>query len=540
MKERVLTGRKFLLSLSALLALVFLVAFFSPAAAASRQIALIPAGGKVLLLEEWGGDCLFAYSGGSTGAGAVVVLDKATGEPKGSVSLSLFWAGLRDGSLFVAEDSNGEALLTQLSLPSLTTVSSRPLPAAADSFLLFDCNGQGRFYYSQDGNFLYTATSDQDIQPLARQDWLFPTFLEITPGGTFFAATNSLYFWGSSETPAADTWSKQAAAEAPLSLLGETCFVTVSGKIYQYQTGADSLTLAGALPVPVSDPLLCSLDQKGNLVYASSSQTLACATLAGTEVGALSLRGELLAVCGSGAITQEDGAYWFTPLSFYEAPATPTPEPIPTDTPSPQPTLPPGESSPEPEATPTPEPDPTDTPSPQPTLPPEESSPEPEATPTPEPDPTDTPSPQPTLPPEESSPEPEATPTPEPDPTDTPSPKPDSFTREGDMLVAKPGTTVEDLIAYLKPGTAHIRWPDGTDVVSGRLATGMTAGDYTIAVLGDCSGNGSLSAADLEEAQGLLLEGSQVEGPWRRAADLDGDGRITTLDLVLLSQALEP
>ena len=55
------------------------------------------------------------------------------------------------------------------------------------------------------------------------------------------------------------------------------------------------------------------------------------------------------------------------------------------------------------------------------------------------------------------------------------------------MLVAKPGTTVEDLIAYLKPGTAHIRWPDGTDVVSGRLATGMTAGDYTIAVLGDCS-----------------------------------------------------
>ena len=325
MKERVLTGRKFLLSLSALLALVFLVAFFSPAAAASRQIALIPAGGKVLLLEEWGGDCLFAYSGGSTGAGAVVVLDKATGEPKGSVSLSLFWAGLRDGSLFVAEDSNGEALLTQLSLPSLTTVSSRPLPAAADSFLLFDCNGQGRFYYSQDGNFLYTATSNQDIQPLARQDWLFPTFLEITPGGTFFAATNSLYFWGPSETPAADTWSKQAAAEAPLSLLGETCFVTVSGKIYQYQTGADSLTLAGALPVPVSDPLLCSLDQKGNLVYASSSQTLACATLAGTEVGALSLRGELLAVCGSGAITQEDGAYWFTPLSFYEAPATPTP-----------------------------------------------------------------------------------------------------------------------------------------------------------------------------------------------------------------------
>ena len=122
----------------------------------------------------------------------------------------------------------------------------------------------------------------------------------------------------------------------------------------------------------------------------------------------------------------------------------------------------------------------------------------------------------------------------------SPPPTPEGIVQEGGLLVMPQGVTVKELLAYFAPEAVHIRRPDGTDVTSGNLATGMTAGDYTIAVLGDCSGNGSLSAVDLEEAQGLLLEGSQVEGPWRRAADLDGDGQLTTLDLVLLSQALEP
>ena len=72
------------------------------------------------------------------------------------------------------------------------------------------------------------------------------------------------------------------------------------------------------------------------------------------------------------------------------------------------------------------------------------------------------------------------------------------------------------------------------------LATGMTAGEYTIAVLGDCDGSGTLSQADLRQAQALLLEDSSTQGAARRAGDLDGDGLLTTQDLVLLSQRLEP
>ena len=89
------------------------------------------------------------------------------------------------------------------------------------------------------------------------------------------------------------------------------------------------------------------------------------------------------------------------------------------------------------------------------------------------------------------------------------------------------GVTVKELLAYFAPEAVHIRRPDGTDVTSGNLATGMTAGEYTIAVLGDCDGSGTLSQADLRQAP-------------RRAGDLDGDGLLTTQDLVLLSQRLEP
>ena len=190
MKERVLTGRKFLLSLSALLALVFLVAFFSPAAAApgrlpssSRREGSSSGGmGRRLPVR------LLRRLHRRRGCGCPGQSHRRTQGLCKPVSVLGGPAGrqpIRGGGL----QRGGSA---HPALPSLSDNGILPaLPAAADSFLLFDCNGQGRFYYSQDGNFLYTATSNQDIQPLARQDWLFPTFLEITPSGTFFAATNS-------------------------------------------------------------------------------------------------------------------------------------------------------------------------------------------------------------------------------------------------------------------------------------------------------------------------------------------------------------
>ena len=65
------------------------------------------------------------------------------------------------------------------------------------------------------------------------------------------------------------------------------------------------------------------------------------------------------------------------------------------------------------------------------------------------------------------------------------------------------------------------------------------AGDAALVYLYLRSG-GTLSQADLRQAQALLLEDSSTQGAARRAGDLDGDGLLTTQDLVLLSQRLEP
>ena len=54
----------------------------------------------------------------------------------------------------------------------------------------------------------------------------------------------------------------------------------------------------------------------------------------------------------------------------------------------------------------------------------------------------------------------------------------------------------------------------------------------------DCDGSGTVSRSDLQQAQSLLLEGDDAGTPARRAADLDGDGVLTTLDLVLLEQLI--
>ena len=107
---------------------------------------------------------------------------------------------------------------------------------------------------------------------------------------------------------------------------------------------------------------------------------------------------------------------------------------------------------------------------------------------------------------------------------------------EGEFLVMPEGVPVETLLARLGPDAVKVTRPDGTAVTGGRLATGMAAGSWTLVVEGDCDGSGSVNQADVLAAQELLLEGSQVEGPYRRAADLDRDGVLTTQDLVLLSQ----
>ncbi len=485
-----LRGLRPLATFCALGALVFLLAFLGETQPAARQVASIPPGGEVRLFEEQGGLCLLAYSGQAPGTSALYALDTATGETLSnyvSFQGTLVWARQRGSSLFAVEYSAAGYTLHQFTLPNfgLEPIHSRLLSGVSeDTFAVFDCDGEGRFFYAN-GLLMTGSVQDSSLSVVQAGGSMVSgvSFLEVTPQGTLVAAAAEQLYVGSAASPG--QWEAIPAGDiAPLCLVGENYMAATDGRLYRL--GGGSLSPVGS--APLASGQLCAVDQEGRLVYGSGG-TVQWASLSGEVLAQAQPRGELLAVCGSGALTAEDGFFWFTPLSFQEAAATPTPSPTAEPTP-----------------TPAPEPTPTQEPTPV---------------------PTETPGPTPE-------------PTPSQEPTPSPPPTPEGIVQEGGLLVMPQGVTVKELLAYFAPEAVHIRRPDGTDVTSGNLATGMTAGEYTIAVLGDCDGSGTLSQADLRQAQALLLEDSSTQGAARRAGDLDGDGLLTTQDLVLLSQRLEP
>ncbi len=487
---RKLRGLRPLATFCALGALVFLLAFLGETQPAARQVASIPPGGEVRLFEERGGLCLLAYSGQAPGTSALYALDTATGKTVSnyvSFQGTLVWARQRGSSLFAVEHSAAGYTLHQFALPNfgLEPIHSRLLSGVSEgTFAVFDCDGEGRFFYAN-GLLMTGSVQDSSLSVVQAGGSMVSgvSFLEVTPQGTLVAAAAGQLYVGSAASPG--QWEAIPAGDiAPLCLVGENYLAATDGRLYRL--GGGSLSPVGSAPLASSQ--LCAVDQEGRLVYGSGG-TVQWASLSGEVLAQAQPRGELLAVCGSGALTAEDGFFWFTPLSFQEAAATPTPSPTAEPTP-----------------TPAPEPTPTQEPTPV---------------------PTETPGPTPE-------------PTPSQEPTPSPPPTPEGIVQEGGLLVMPQGVTVKELLAYFAPEAVHIRRPDGTDVTSGNLATGMTAGEYTIAVLGDCDGSGTLSQADLRQAQALLLEDSSTQGAARRAGDLDGDGLLTTQDLVLLSQRLEP
>ena len=481
---RKLRGLRPLATFCALGALVFLLAFLGETQPAARQVASIPPGGEVRLFEEQGSLCLLAYSGQAPGTSALYALDTATGETLSnyvSFQGTLVWARQRGSSLFAVEHSAAGYTLHQFALPNfgLEPIHSRLLSGVSeDTFSVFDCDGEGRFFYAN-GLLMTGSVQDSSLSVVQAGGSMVSgvSFLEVTPQGTLVAAAAGQLYVGSAASPG--QWEAIPAGDiAPLCLVGENYLAATDGRLYRL--GGGSLSPVGS--APLASGQLCAVDQEGRLVYGSGGR-VQWASLSGEVLAQAQPRGELLAVCGSGALTAEEGFFWFTPLSFQQAAATPTP-------------------SPTAEPTPTPTPEPTPTPAPS----------------------------------EEPTPEP----TPSQEPTPSPPPTPEGIVQEGGLLVMPQGVTVKELLAYFAPEAVHIRRPDGTDVTSGNLATGMTAGEYTIAVLGDCDGSGTLSQADLRQAQALLLEDSSTQGASRRAGDLDGDGLLTTQDLVLLSQRLEP
>lgn len=138
----------------------------------------------------------------------------------------------------------------------------------------------------------------------------------------------------------------------------------------------------------------------------------------------------------------------------------------------------------------------------------------------------------------------EASPSPSPSPTVQPTAAPSlddvPAYAEGDYIIVPSGTTVDELRELFKPEAVIVRSQNGEKALNGRLSTGMTVGNWTIVVEGDCNGTGSVNIADLKIAMTLVIYEAHPEDTYeitdacRRAADLNNNGIADTDDLVLL------
>lgn len=130
--------------------------------------------------------------------------------------------------------------------------------------------------------------------------------------------------------------------------------------------------------------------------------------------------------------------------------------------------------------------------------------------------------------------EPVVTPTPSPLPT----PNVPALHTEGELLICEPGTTVQELREMMKPEEAEIRDAAGRMLTSGRLSTGMTANAWTVIVMGDCNGSGTLTESDMQIAISMLLGEEPTSAEALRAIDFNESGKLETDDLLMLSKAI--
>lgn len=112
------------------------------------------------------------------------------------------------------------------------------------------------------------------------------------------------------------------------------------------------------------------------------------------------------------------------------------------------------------------------------------------------------------------------------------------FTDDGLLCNIKAGTTVAQLKKSC-PQIINVTDKNGNDY-SGKLRTGAAAvtedKSYTISVIGDITGTGTVSSNDYKLLMQTFTGEKEIFGAYKKAADYNLDGSVDNRDLVLIAQ----
>ena len=104
---------------------------------------------------------------------------------------------------------------------------------------------------------------------------------------------------------------------------------------------------------------------------------------------------------------------------------------------------------------------------------------------------------------------------------------------DNNALIVLAGTTVSDISTYLGSSTT-VKNSSGSKISSSSsiVATGYTAGSYTIVVRGDVNGDGKVKATDYVKVKNYILGTTKLSTYQKLAADVNDDGKVKSTDYV--------
>jgi len=395
---------------------------------------------SILLLEEQNGSVILACSGYKTALLLRFNADTGEIEARREMDMPLYWAALRDGTLFFRDDSAGGPALVACNRETLEEVSRRKLGFRTNDLAFFDCDGRGNvsYVFSQSRALLRIAPAEggEGVRE-------FPGSIEFLEaeddGGLWVFAGKTLY----ASEPEGEFRQVSCLSE-PYHLLGAGRLMDRDGVVYKL--GEVSPEPLFRCPDTIYNLFSFCLDRENCLIVSKTGGGISRYGPEGENLGSCRLENTALAVCGAGGLYRLEGDLYYAAFSFSSA----TPSFSPSPSPTPEAEEPPARA-------------------------------------------------------------------------------------EGNFILMPAGATADQLRELFKPEAVAIRDLKGNPLTYGRLATGMTAGDWVLVIEGDCNGTGTVNTADLREALSLSLQPAQPENPCYRAADLNDDGLVDTADLLLLS-----